>query len=142
MRKIIFLLVIPLLACSQSGPDNPAIKAEIQTVLDRQKMSWNEGNIEGFMAYYWNSEHLTFQSGNRRLRGWEKLLSRYRENFSRDGMGILDFTDIEIEVVSRDFAYVLGRWKVVQKESTDGGLFTLLFRRLDQGWRIVHDHTS
>lgn len=142
MKKILFLLFIPLLTCSQSGPDITGIKAEIQTVLDRQKMSWNEGDIEGFMAYYWNSEHLTFQSGNRRLRGWEKLLSRYIENYSSDDMGKLDFTDIEIEVVSNDFAYVLGRWKVVQKDSTDDGVFTLLFQRLNEGWRIVHDHTS
>lgn len=118
------------------------IKNEIQAVLERQKISWNEGSIEGFMEYYWKSEGFTFQSENTRLHGWQKLLSRYQKSYSGEYMATLDFTDISINVLSRDIAYVLGRWKLTQKDSSREGLFTIIFQRMPEGWRIIHDHTS
>lgn len=147
MKKIInsfiaVILVIPLLFCSQAVPDISKIENEIQAVLHVQKDSWNEGNIEGFMEYYWKSEDFTFQSGNKRLHGWNALLSRYKESYSGEKMGKLDFTDIDIRVLSKNFAYVLGRWKLVFKDSSKEGLFTIIFQHFPEGWRIIHDHTS
>jgi len=149
VKKLIFLLVILILYCCQSALnipevklDIPGIQNEIQSVLERQKISWNEGSIEGFMEYYWNSEDFTFQAGNTRLYGWQELLSRYRKSYSGEKMGTLDFADISIKVLSRDIAYVLGRWKLIQKDASQEGLFTIIFQRMPQGWRIVHDHTS
>jgi len=139
---LIVFLVSLLFCCSQASPDIPRIKNEIQKVLDEQKKSWNAENIEGFMEYYWKSEDFTFQSGDKRLNGWEALLARYKENYSGEKMGKLDFTDIEIRVQSKDFAYALGRWKLVFKDSSKEGLFTIIFKRLPEGWRIIHDHTS
>ena len=94
------------------------------------------------MEYYWKSEEFTFQSGNKRLNGWDALLSRYKESYSGEKMGKLDFTDIDMRVLSKDFVYVLGRWKLVFKDSSKEGLFTILFQRLPDVWKIIHDHTS
>jgi len=110
--------------------------------MAQQKQSWNNGNIEGFMAYYWKSEDFTFQSGNKRLRGWNELLAMYRKNYSGANMGELDFIDIEINIIATNYAYVLGRWNVTTVDTSKQGLFTLLFRRFDEGWRIIHDHSS
>lgn len=142
MKKIILLLIIPLLCSFQPASDIPNIKNEIQTILEKQKILWNEGDIEGFMEYYWNSEDFTFQSGNTRLQGWQALLSRYRKTYSGENMGKLDFTDIHIKALSNDIAYVLGRWKLILKDSSKEGLFTLIFQRMVEGWKIIHDHTS
>jgi len=131
-----------LLSYSQPGPDIPKVKNEIQTILDRQKTAWNRGNIEGFMEDYWKSKNFTFQSGNNRLHGWNALLSRYEKSYSGEKMGKLDFTDIEIKVLSNDIAYVLGRWKLAFIDSSNEGLFTIIFQRKPEGWRIIHDHTS
>lgn len=141
MKKLI-LLTIPLLISFQFAPDSQKIENEIQSVIDKQKILWNKGNIEGFMGYYWKSEKFTFQSGNQRLHGWEALLSRYKTSYSGENMGVLDFTDVEIRVLSSDFAYVLGRWKLKLKDTVREGLFTIIFQRMSEGWRIVHDHTS
>ena len=141
LRKLI-LLTIPLLISFQFAPNSQKIENEIQTVIEKQKILWNEGNIEGFMGYYWKSEKFTFQSGNQRLHGWDALLSRYKTSYSGENMGVLDFTDIEIRVLSSDFAYVLGRWKLKLKDTVREGLFTIIFQRMRKGWRIVHDHTS
>jgi len=141
LRKLI-LLTIPLLISFQFAADSQKIENEIQTVIDRQKILWNEGNIEGFMGFYWKSEKFTFQSGNQRLHGWDALLSRYKKSYSGENMGVLDFTDIEIKVLSSDFAYVLGRWKLKLEDTVIEGLFTIIFQRMREGWRIIHDHTS
>ena len=142
LLQIFTLLIIPLLSYSQPGPDIPKVKNEIQTILDRQKTAWNRGNIEGFMEDYWKSKNFTFQSGNNRLHGWNALLSRYEKSYSGEKMGKLDFTDIEIKVLSNDIAYVLGRWKLAFKDSSNEGLFTIIFNRKPEGWKIIHDHTS
>jgi beta-aspartyl-peptidase (threonine type) len=144
-----FLLIILVLYGCYSSFDNsgieldiPGIQNEIQAVLEKQKTLWNEGNIEGFMEYYWKSEAFTFQSGNTRLHGWQELLSRYQKSYSGENMGTLDFTDLVIKVLSRDIVYVIGRWKLIQKDTSREGLFTIIFQRMPEGWRIIHDHTS
>jgi ketosteroid isomerase-like protein len=149
VKKFMFLLIILVIYGCYSSLDNPGIeldipriKNEIQAVLERQKTLWNEGSIEGFMEYYWKSEAFTFQSGNTRLHGWQELSSRYQESFSGENMGTLDFTKLAIKVLSRDIVYVIGRWKLIHKETSREGLFTIIFQRRPEGWRIIHDHTS
>lgn len=139
---VVASLVIFITYCCEFTPDIQKVENEIKDVLNNQKISWNEKNIEGFMEYYWNSEKFTFQSGEKRLHGWDALLSRYKESHSGEKWGKLDFTDIEIKVLSNDIAYVLGRWKLLYEETAEEGLFTIIFLRMPEGWRIVHDHTS
>jgi ketosteroid isomerase-like protein len=57
-------------------------------------------------------------------------------------MGTVKFSDIEITVLSPDSAYVLGRWQLQREHDGRGGVFTLVFRKFPEGWRIVLDHTS
>ena len=142
MKKLALLIVLLFWGCHKSIDKIPMIQNEIQSILDHQKQSWNEGNIDGFMAYYWQSEDFTFQSGNKRLQGWNELLAMYQKNYSGENMGKLDFTDIEINVLSNEVAYVLGSWNVTTKESFKEGLFTLIFKQFEEGWRIIVDHSS
>jgi len=125
-----------------AGRALPSADNDILAVLDAQKAAWNRADIDGFMAYYWKSDDLTFQSGARRTRGWSDVLARYKKNYAPDRMGRLDFTDLVVRVLSRDAAFVLGRFKLDYGDKTQEGVFTLIFRRMKDGWRIVHDHTS
>ena len=141
LTSVLFVLV-SLLSCAAPGPDAVTIEREIRSAMDRQVSRWNDGDIEGFMSYYWNSDAFTFQSGDRRLEGWESLLATYRMNYAGEKRGTLDFGDIEVHVLSSDAAYVIGRWRVVTTDTTKAGLFTLIFRRIDGEWKITHDHSS
>jgi ketosteroid isomerase-like protein len=117
----------------------------IRKVLGDQQKAWNEGNLEKFMEGYWNSEELTFSSGNDTKRGWQATIDRYRKRYQGVGkeMGQLDFSDLDVDIVNWDNAIVKGRWKTTPKEGKGNeGLFTLRLRRFPEGWRIVHDHTS
>jgi len=120
-------------------------EAAVRAVLDKQVEAWNRGDLEGFMAGYWNSPDLVFQSGATRTRGWQATLERYRQRYQAEGkeMGRLRFDELDVPPLSPDAAFVRGRWHLTMKDgSQKGGLFTLLLRRIGGEWKIVHDHTS
>jgi len=117
--------------------------AEIQSVLREQKKAWNRGDINGFMNGYARSPSTVFVSGDEVRRGWETVRERYRQKYSdHEKMGTLTFSDVEITPLSADAAIVLGRWRLKRANDEPHGRFTLIFKHLPEGWRIVHDHTS
>ena len=116
----------------------------IRKVLDDQVAAWNKGDLEGFMAGYWKSDELTFFSGKEVTKGWNATLERYKKRYQSEGkeMGKLTFSELSIDVLGPEAAVVRGRWKVVTSKETLQGLFTLIFKKTADGWKIVHDHTS
>ena len=114
----------------------------MQSAIERQADSWNEGDIHGFMKYYWNSEALTFSSGGETRQGWQATLDRYLTRYpDKATMGTLDFQVDEVVMLGDDAAFMLGRWHLTRDEPI-GGNFSLIWQRKPEGWRIVHDHTS
>jgi len=115
----------------------------IRAVLTTQQAAWNHGDIPAFLEGYWNSPELTFSGGDGIVRGYAGLLQRYRKSYpDRAAMGELDFSGLEIRILARDAALVLGHWHLKRAAGDAGGVFTLVFRRFPAGWRIIHDHTS
>jgi ketosteroid isomerase-like protein len=121
-------------------------EAAIRAVLDAQVVAWNKGDIEGFMRGYWMSKDLTFFSGGSETHGWTETLERYRKSYKGTGkqMGQLTFGDLRVEMLSPDSAFVRGTWKLTMPADpkTPHGLFTLIFRKTPDGWRIIHDSTG
>jgi ketosteroid isomerase-like protein len=117
--------------------------AQIRTVLRAQQDAWNKGDIDGFMNGYARSASTVFISEDTIRRGWQTVRDRYRKKYSsRAKMGTLRFSDLEITLLSSDSAVAQGRWKLKRSKDEPHGRFTLILRRLPEGWRIVHDHTS
>jgi beta-aspartyl-peptidase (threonine type) len=117
----------------------------VRAVLDGQVSDWNRGDLDSFLTGYWNSPKVVFQSGGQRIDGWEAMRDRYRKRYQAEGraMGRLAFSGVEIEALGPDTAFVRGGWRLTMPDGTHpGGLFTLLFRKFPEGWKIVHDHTS
>ena len=119
-------------------------KAAIQKLLDDQIRAWNAGDVEGFMAYYWKSDDLTFSSGGKTTRSWQATLDRYKERYpTKAAMGTTTFKNLEITPLSDAAAMVLGEWQLRRDNGeTIGGNFTLVLRKIDGKWLIIHDHTS
>ena len=119
-------------------------KKAIESVLDKQVAAWNRSDLEGFMAGYWKSPQLTFSSGNSKVQGWQGTFDRYKQRYQSEGreMGKLAFAELEIEPLGPDSAFVRGRFQLELSKEAPTGLFTLIFRKFPEGWRIVHDHTS
>jgi ketosteroid isomerase-like protein len=117
----------------------------VQRVLAGQQEAWNRRDLEAFMSGYWNSPQLTFFSGAKKTLGWQSTLERYRQTYQGAGkeMGKLEFSELEINPLGRDAAFVRGAWKLTMSDGkTPHGVFTLIFRKFPDGWKIVHDHTS
>lgn len=129
---------------SPSTPPN-ANQAAIEHVLSAQKEAWNHHDLDAFVSAYWNSPELTFFSGGNQTSGWQPTLERYRARYASPGheMGTLDFTGLRIEMLGPESAFVRGEWHLTMPDGkTPHGLFTLVFRKFPEGWKIVHDHTS
>jgi ketosteroid isomerase-like protein len=166
---LITLLLLPLLLSAQtvtapaktSGqPQQPAtdthreeasrdqradLEEGIKQLLLSQVEAWNLGKLDAFMQGYRHSPDLTFFSGATVTRGWEPTLLRYRQRYQAEGkeMGKLEFQDLNIDLLSRGSAVVTGKWQLTMSDGKQPhGLFTLIFKKLPDGWRIVHDHTS
>ena len=123
-----------------SSADDPAW--QIEAVLAAQAEAWNRGDIEGFMKYYWNSDELTFSSGGETTRGWTSTRDRYRKRYpTREQMGQLRFSQLETTLLGDSAALVLGRWRLNREMSPVAGNFSLVLRRIDGQWLIIHDHT-
>ena len=139
---IICNILMAALVCA--APEQPSNSVtEIQSVLTAQQDAWNRGDIDAFMNGYAQSASTVFVSEDEVRRGWETVRDRYRVRYSdRAKMGTLSFSEIEVTMLSPDAAVVLGLWRLKRANDEPHGRFTLIFKRLPEGWRIVHDHTS
>jgi uncharacterized protein (TIGR02246 family) len=131
-----------ILAATITGPTQD--RAAIQRVLDDQAAAWNKGDLPGFMKGYLESEDLSFFSGNNKTKGWKATLERYQKKYQGKDkeMGKLTFEELSIEMLGPDHALVRGRFRLQLKSETPTGIFTLVMRKTEKGWRIIHDHTS
>jgi beta-aspartyl-peptidase (threonine type) len=121
------------------------VKKEVEQVLRLQQEAWNRHDLGSFMTGYWNSPELTFFSGAHETSGWQGALERYRKAYQSEGkeMGTLEFSELQIEPLGSEAAFVRGAWHLTMSDGkTPHGLFTLVFRKFSDGWKIVHDHTS
>jgi ketosteroid isomerase-like protein len=136
-------LASPVPAQSVRKQPSPKVEAAIRTVIEAQRDAWNRGDIAGYMDGYARSADTIFISGDSVTHGWQTVLERYRKGYdTREKMGVLTFSDLEFNALSRDAVAVSGRWHLQRSQDEPHGRFTLIFRRTKAGWRIVHDHTS
>ncbi|MFN2530747.1 MAG: DUF4440 domain-containing protein [Pyrinomonadaceae bacterium] len=112
-------------------------------MLEAQRDAWNRGDVQGYMDGYERSKNTVFVSGDNVARGWQTVLDRYKGNYNtREKMGTLTFSDLEIDLLSPNAAVVLGRWELQRANDHPHGRFTLIFKKTKNAWKIVHDHTS
>ncbi len=123
-----------------------ATESKIRAVLDGQVAAWNRGDLVGYMAGYWKSPDLSFYSSGTVTTGWQPTLFRYRQRYQGEGreMGQLTFGEVQILPLSENAAVVRGHWSLRMSRlgKEPRGLFTVVMKRLPEGWRIVHDHSS
>ncbi len=139
-RVLPVVALLAMIALSGAGPE-----ADIKAILDAQAASWNKKDLDEFLKPYWHDPAVVFLSGNTRSDGFEAVRTRYRNRYQAEGreMGRLEFSGVEVVTLAPDAALARGRWRLTMSDGkTSGGLFTLILRKLPEGWRIVHDHTS
>jgi ketosteroid isomerase-like protein len=126
-----------------------SLSAKLSKILEQQQMAWNRGSIDDFMSAYWRSEQLTFSSGGKTQRGWKSTRDRYLERYpTKAKMGQLTFSALEATALGPDHALMLGRWKLdfentaaAEADSAQGN-FSLVWKKINGEWKIIHDHSS
>ena len=138
---LLALLSAGAVALANSTDDD---KAQIMAVLDAQRAAWNRGNVDGYMDGYWKSDQLRFGSGGTVVFGWQATRDHFAARYdTAEKMGKLSMSDQVIDVFSDTDAMVFGHWHLQRVNGEElGGLFTLHFKKIDDEWLIVSDHSS
>lgn len=138
------LLVMSAACAAAQTPGSDAI-GDVRAVWTAQVDAWNRGDLEAFMAGYWKSSDLVFFSNGTETRGWQETLDRYRARYQAEGkqMGTLDFPQLDFSMLGTETVLTRGRWRLTMPDGKElSGMTSVIFRKLPEGWRIVHDHSS
>ena len=130
-------------AVAKLAEERKADREAIGAVLREQQAAWNRGDVDAFLTGYWRSPELTFSGSSGVARGWDGVMARYKKSYpDRAAMGQLDFSELEFRFLGPDAALVLGRYHLKREKDEPNGVFSLVFQRFPEGWKIIHDHTS
>lgn len=155
-RRFGFVLVLApataLAACSrpavQSSPVTAAAmvtaRTEIAAVLAHGARSWNAGDLDDFMSDYDPDTGTTYIARRGVLHGVPAIRQVYASRFApgaqRDS---LHFEGLEVDVLGPDLVNTIAWYVLMRGDSvTARGPTSLVMRRRDGRWRIVHDHSS
>jgi hypothetical protein len=141
MRRLYFLLLFSLFqpgVFAQSADEKSILK-----ILDDQTKYWNQGNLDEFVKGYWHHDSLMFIGQSGITYGYQNTLNNYKRNYSDSSkMGKLKFDIIKVQKLSGEFYFVVGKWFLQRSIGDLKGHYTLLFRRINNEWVIVADHSS
>jgi len=120
-------------------------ESAIKQVLTDQVSAWNRADIAAFMQGYKDSPDTTF-IGKTMRQGWQQVMERYKASYStKDAMGTLEFSDLKIRMLGSDYAVATGKYHLTRTAAGGGdasGIFSLVWEKSAEGWKIILDHTS
>jgi ketosteroid isomerase-like protein len=117
----------------------------IRAMLDQQVIDWNRGDLDAFATGYKNSPDILFM-GPRISRGYAQMLDKYRNGYAtKEKMGTLSFTALEVQPLDERFATVTGNFHLERTPAGGGnadGYFLLVVEKTRAGWKIIRDATT
>jgi uncharacterized protein (TIGR02246 family) len=144
-----------LAACARAaGPyhasdaERARLRQQIAAMLVHSAASWNRGDLTAFVDDYLSTDETTFVGGRGVLRGTAPIRAAYAPRFApggvRDSLSfvLLDVDPLAPDIVNVIATYVLARHVSGRDSVTATGPTSLVMRRVDGRWRIVHDHSS
>lgn len=140
-KGLLLILALTLVSTSQAQPADAAI----HHLLDQQTQDWNRGDVAAFMQGYEDAPTTTFV-GDTVQYGYQTILNRYQTKYKNPAaMGKLTFIHLAIRTLDADYAVATGNFHLDRNKAGGGnadGIFSLLFKKGPQGWKIILDHTS
>jgi uncharacterized protein (TIGR02246 family) len=142
--RIPCLLVMAVTLVSSSLAQSAPEEA-IRHLLDQQTADWNRGDVDAFMKGYEDSPDTTFV-GQTVQYGYATIRDRYKKVYTTPAaMGKLTFSHLAIKVLDPAYATATGNFHLERSASAGGnadGIFSLVFKRGPNGWKIILDHTN
>ena len=123
-----------------SSTDNVSAEAGIRLVLEQQEKAWKNQDLEGVMEGYWKSDQLKFYGSNGLTLGWNKTLANYKKGYpSIAESGTLNFVINDISKIENDSYWVMGEYHLKREIGNAEGVFMIIFKLIDNEWKIVAD---
>jgi len=139
--SLVFILLMGVISCQETT--NSSDEIAIREVLQKAESAWNAGNLVNYMNSYWQSDSLMFVGGKTISYGWKTTLLRYQKSYpNKAAMGKLSFSNIRIIFKDKKTALIMGKWKLEGIEGNPEGRYTLIFKKISGGWKIIYDHSS
>lgn len=116
---------------------------QIKQVLYKSAEDWSEGNIEEFMEAYWKSDKLQFIGASGITYGWQQTLESYKKGYpTKDHTGKLTFEILSVDYLAKNLYTLIGKYKLEREIGEANGIFSLLFKKIDNKWVIISDHSE
>lgn len=128
------------------GQQDPAadVSLHVEEILQLSAAAWNAGDLDGFMVHYERAHTTTYIGSGGLLIGFDAIRDRYAPGFEpgaeRDS---LRFESIRARPLDQLFALATARYVLHRDgEITSSGPFTLVLRRIEGVWKIIHDQSA
>jgi uncharacterized protein (TIGR02246 family) len=151
MRSFFIALLMVCVGMGIQAQTPAGDESAIRSAMAAQVTAWNQGDIPGFMQTYENSPDTTFVGATVR-KGYAPILEHYKKSYTtREQMGTLTFSNLEVRLLPSssgavEFATVTGNFHLERaakgEAKKDDGIFSLVWRKGPQGWKIILDHTA
>ena len=150
--SLLAVILLALAGCRVEHTDEPTgremsstdLVRQVSLVLTESAAGWNRGDLGTFMAAYLDSPTTTYWGATGLVQGYEAIRRHYAPRFrpgaERDS---LRFEDVRARRLGSDYALATARWILFHGDTVaSSGPFTLVLRRMEGDWRIIHDHSS
>lgn len=155
-RHVAAGVALALTACAPAGAGRYAASTaeraeqhhEIVAMLAHSASNWNRGDLDAFVNDYLPGAETTYIGSRGVLRGTDAIRQAYAPRFApggiRDSLSfeLMDVDPLAPDVVNVIATYILARHVGARDSVTSRGPTSLVMRRVDGRWRIVHDHSS
>jgi len=113
-------------------------------MMSRSAAAWNRGDLDAFVRDYADDLGTTYIGSRGIVRGRAAIREVYAPRFApgaaRDS---LHFERVEVDLLAPDLANTIAWYVLVRGDSvTAKGPTSLVMRRVNGAWKIVHDHSS
>jgi ketosteroid isomerase-like protein len=137
--KLVAVLFCLLYSSNYRADDGQTIKSKLQNQAD----CWNRGDIDKFMNDYWKSDELLFIGKSGVTYGWDNTLKNYKLRYpTTKEMGRLKFEIVELNRLSEELFFMVGKWHLTREIGDVSGHFSLIWKKIDGDWVIIADHSS
>jgi uncharacterized protein (TIGR02246 family) len=118
---------------------------DVVKIVLAQQNAWNKGDLDAYLSHYKDAPDTQAVLANL-VRGIDNIRGAYKQNFpSRDSMGAIEDSDIEVKVLGDDYALATGKYHLNRPKKSGGpieGSFMELFEKTQAGWKIIFSQST
>jgi beta-aspartyl-peptidase (threonine type) len=128
------------------GSSTASVQSQISDWMSKLVEAMKQANIEAMGQFYWQSPQLITGANGSFLWGWKARQQSLAQEFGK--VKQVDFRLEQLTIIPFEAKTVIVAASYVRDDvyedraRHESGAWTLVLRRFDDGWKIVHEHSS